>query len=718
VVLPGRPWPLGATLDGHGVNFAVFSAHATKIELCLFSDDGRREIERLALPERDGDIWHGAVPGLTPGTRYGFRAYGPYEPEAGHRFNPNKLLIDPYARMLDGRLRWSDAVMGYRIGSPRSDLSFDARDSAFAVPKSVVTDTSFHWDDDTPPRRPLRDSLIYEAHVKGLTMLKPSVPEAHRGSFLGLACDSVVDHLVRIGVTAIELLPIQAFVDDRFLVQKGLKNYWGYQTVGYFAPDPRYLAQGQLWEMQSTVRRLHSAGIEVILDVVYNHTGEGDELGPTLSFRGLDNASYYRLADGGRRYINDTGTGNTLNIAHPMVLRMVMDSLRYWVEVIHVDGFRFDLAATLGRTPQGFGEGSAFLAAIRQDPVLSRVKLIAEPWDVGPGGYRLGEFPHPFLEWNDRFRDGVRRFWRGDDRMAPDLAKRLLGSAEIFDKGGRAATTSVNYVTSHDGFTLDDLVSYLTKRNEANGEDNRDGHSQNYSDNLGIEGATTDKATLAARARRKRNLLATLFLSQGTPMLLAGDEIGNGQGGNNNAYAQDNPTGWIDWTRADPGLLAFVQRLSRIRHQYPVLRQSRFLHGRVRAQDGLRDLIWRRPDGREPTPDDWNNPGLRTLCAEIRGAEEGRPGEAGGMAVFVILNAGRGVTVTLPGGGEWHLLIDTARPEAPELTVTTPTVAVSANSVMVLSRVTNPGVIAHHHTDMESGSDAGDTQGPGQPTPT
>lgn len=682
-VLPGRSWPLGATFDGTGVNFAVFSANATRIELCLFSDDGRREIERLTLTERDGDVWHGAVPGLTPGTRYGYRAHGPYEPENGHRFNPNKLLIDPYARMLDGRLRWSDAVMGYRIGSPRADLSYDTRDSAFAVPKSVVADPSFAWDGDAPPRRPLRDTLIYEAHVKGMTALHPGVPEGIRGSFLGLASDAVLDHLVGLGVTAVELLPVQAFIDDRFLVQKGLRNFWGYQTVGFFAPEPRYLGQGQIWEFQSMVRRFHAAGIEVILDVVYNHTGEGDELGPTLSFRGLDNRSYYRLAGSGRHYINDTGTGNTLNLGHPMVLRMVMDSLRYWVEVAHVDGFRFDLAATLARESFGFDEGSAFLAAIRQDPVLARVKLIAEPWDLGPGGYRLGQFPHPFLEWNDRFRDGVRRFWRGDAGLVPDLAKRILGSAEVFDRAGRAATTSLNYVTSHDGFTLEDLVSYVARRNEANGEDNRDGHAQNYSDNLGIEGATTDRATLAARARRKRNLLATLFLSQGTPMLLAGDEIGNGQGGNNNAYAQDNAIGWIDWARADRGLLSFVQRLARLRRAHPVLRQARFLHGRVRAQDGLRDLVWRKPDGQEPTPDDWNNPAWKTLCVEVRGAEEGRPGEAAGEAVFLILNADKGMAVTLPPGGDWHLALDTARPEVPEMPVTTPTVACPATSVMV-----------------------------------
>ncbi len=683
----GRPWPLGASFDGTGVNFAVFSAHAAKVELCLFSDDGRREVARMALPERDGDIWHGAVPGLTPGTRYGYRAHGPYEPEHGHRFNPNKLLIDPYARMLDGRLRWSDALMGYRIGSPRMDLSFDTRDSAFAVPKSVVADPGFVWDGDRPPRHDPREALIYETHVRGMTMLNPAVPEGLRGTFLGLASDGVIEHLQKLGVTAVELLPVQAFVDDRFLVARGLRNFWGYQTIGFFAPEPRYLSQSALWEFQAMVRRFHAAGIEVILDVVYNHTGEGDELGPTLSFRGLDNRSYYRLAGGGRHYENVTGTGNTLNLAHPMVMRMVMDSLRYWVEVMHVDGFRFDLATTLAREAHGgFDPGAAFLDAVRQDPVLARVKLIAEPWDIGHGGYQLGGFPHPFLEWNDRFRDGVRRFWRGDAGMTADLAKRLLGSAETFDRGGRPATASVNFVTAHDGFTLADLVSYARRHNEANGEDNRDGHAENWSDNMGAEGPTADRTIRAARERRRRNLMATLFLSQGTPMILAGDEIGNSQGGNNNAYAQDNETGWIGWLEAEETFLDFVRRLAAMRRAHPVLRQRRFLHGRVRAQDGMRDLVWRKADGSEPRRDDWHDPSFRTLCVEIRGAEEGPAGEAGGEAVFAVFNAGPSVTVRLPPEGGWRLILDTARPEAAEAPVTTPTVAVSAQSVMAFTR--------------------------------
>jgi glycogen operon protein len=657
---PGRAWPLGATPMGDGVNFAVASAHAEAIELCLFSDDGRRELARVPMADRDGAVWHVHIDGLMPGARYGFRAHGPYRPEEGHRFNPNKLLIDPYARALDGRLRWSDALMGYRIGSPRADLSYDTRDSAFAVPKSVVVDTAFTWGEDAPPRRPWDRSVIYEAHVKGMTAQHPAVAPGLRGSYLGLASDPVIEHLLRLGVTAVELLPVQAFVDDRFLVARGLRNYWGYQTVAFFAPDSRYMTRDALWEFRAMVRRFHAAGIEVLLDVVYNHTGEGDEYGPTLAFRGLDNRSYYRLRDGGRAYVNDTGTGNTLDLTNPIVLRLVMDSLRYWVEVGHVDGFRFDLATVLGREGHGFDPAGGFFDALRQDPVLAQVKLIAEPWDLGPGGYQLGAYPHPFGEWNDRFRDGVRRFWKGDAGMAPDLAKRLLGSAERFDHGGRAATASVNYVCAHDGFTLEDLVSFTVRRNLANGEENRDGHHENHSDNLGVEGPTDDPAVRAARDLRKRNLLATLFLSQGTPMILAGDEIGNSQGGNNNAYAQDNPTGWVDWAGADPMLAAFAARLAALRASHPVLRQRRFLHARPRGQGGLPDVIWRRADGTPPRPEDWHDAAFRCLCVELRMAAEAR--EGGDDAVFAAFNAGPAVALALPPTAAWRLMLDTTRP--------------------------------------------------------
>jgi len=484
-----------------------------------------------------------------------------------------------------------------------------------------------------------------------------------------------------LGVTAVELLPIHAFVDERMLVARGLRNYWGYNTLAFFAPEPRYMGRGGgLWEVQTMVRRLHSAGVEVILDVVFNHTAEGDEWGPTLAFRGLDNASYYRLVEGGRRYVNDTGTGNTLNLAHPMVLRMVMDSLRYWVEVVHVDGFRFDLCTVLGREPQGFDRGGGFFDVLAQDPVLSRVKLIAEPWDLGPGGYQLGGFPHPFMEWNDRFRDGVRRFWRGDAGMTRDLAARLLGSAERFDHSGRAAVSSVNYITSHDGFTLEDVVSYTVKRNWANGEDNRDGHCENHADNLGFEGPTTDKAVQAARALRTRNLLATLMLSQGVPMLLAGDELGQTQGGNNNAYAQDNEVSWLDWAAADRYQLDFVTRLIALRKAHPVLRQRRFLHAKARPSDGLRDVIWRRADGTEPSPQDWHDPAFRCLCAEVRMAAEGA--DPDNEALFAVFNCGPAVALHLPATAPaWTLILDTTRPE---LTAAHAPIQAPAHSVLLL----------------------------------
>ena len=664
-VSPGRPWPMGASLTGDGVNFAVFSAHAERIELCLFTPDGRKEMARLDIGDRDGDIWHIHVGGLTVGTVYGFRAHGPYAPEQGHRFNPNKLLLDPYARALEGRLKWSDALMGYKIGSPRGDLSFDTRDSAFAVPKAVVTDASFTWGNDQAPRTPRAETLIYEAHVKSMTALHPGVDKGLRGTYLGLSSDPVIEHLHKLGVTAIELLPVQAYIDDRFLVSKGLRNHWGYNTLAFFAPEPRYMSQGALWEFQTMVRRFHAGGIEVILDVVYNHTAEGDEWGPTVSFRGLDNASYYRLSGGGRTYANDAETGNTLNLTQPNVLRMVMDSLRYWVEMTHVDGFRFDLATVLGREAHGFDPNGGFFDAIRQDPVLSRVKIIAEPWDIGPGGYQLGAYPHPFLEWNDRFRDGVRRFWKGDAGLTRDLAARLLGSSERFDHTGRAATSSVNYVTSHDGFTLEDLVSFTIKRNFANGEDNRDGHHENHSDNLGVEGPTKDAQVLAARGLRKRNLLATLMLSQGVPMLLAGDEIGHSQGGNNNAYAQDNETSWIDWGARDRTLQAFVERLSTLRRSLPVLRQRRFLHARKRVADQIPDVIWRRANGTVPQSEEWHDPAFRCLCVELRMAAEG--GDPNPEAVFAVFNTGAATPLHLPEtAAGWELLLDTTRPDLPE----------------------------------------------------
>jgi isoamylase len=549
---PGVPYPLGATCDGLGTNFAVFSANAERIDLCLFDPSGRREIARLTLPECTDEVWHGYLPNAGPGLLYGYRAQGPYEPQRGLRFNPHKLLLDPYARRIAGELRWSDALFGHRVNSARADLSFDRRDSAPGMPKAVVIDDSFNWGNDRPPNVPWADTVIYEAHLRGLTMLREDVRPHERGTFMALSDERTIDYLRRLGITAIELLPIHAFVQDRFLLEKGLRNYWGYNTIGFFAIEQRYLSNNSANEMRVAVRRLHAAGIEVILDVVYNHTAEGSELGPTLSFRGLDNTSYYRLLpDDPRYYINDTGTGNTVNLSHPRVLQMVMDSLRYWVTSFHVDGFRFDLGVTLGREPNGFDPGSGFFDVLRQDPVLSRVKLISEPWDIGPGGYQLGHHPPGFAEWNDRFRDGLRRYWRGDAGQRGDVAARLAGSGDIFDRRARRPWASINYVASHDGYALADVTSYVERHNEANGEDNRDGHSENYSANWGVEGPTDDPAILSTRASVRRAMLTSLFFAHGTPMLLAGDEFGRTQHGNNNAYAQDNEISWLDWKQAE-----------------------------------------------------------------------------------------------------------------------------------------------------------------------
>lgn len=685
----GRPNPLGATFDGQGVNFAVFSENAERIDLCLFTEDGRKERVRIPLLERDGDVWHVYVTGLTPGTKYGYRVHGPYQPEEGHRFNYNKLLLDPYAKRIFGKFRWSDAMMGYRVGSPKGDLSFDNRDSAFAVPRSMVVDPSFNWGSDKPPAISPSDTVLYEAHVKGLTARMPGVSPVTRGRFLGMSSEPVLEHLTKLGVTTVQMMPAQSFVDDHFLVKQGLRNYWGYNSIGFFAPEPRYMTDQGIWEFQTMVSRFHSAGIEVVMDVVYNHTAEGSEMGPTLSFRGFDNASYYRLTDDKRYYVNDTGTGNTLQVEHPMVLRMIMDSMRYWVEVMHIDGFRFDLATILGREDHGFDRQGGFLDAIRQDPVLGDVKLIAEPWDLGPGGYQLGNWPHPFLEFNDKYRDNVRKYWRGDAGLTADLAKRIAGSAEQFDHSGRAATSSVNFVTVHDGFVLEDLVSYNVKHNAANGEDNRDGKDDNYSDNMGCEGPTDDDDIRAARNQRKRNLLATVFLSQGTPLLLAGDEVGNSQWGNNNTYAQDNDQGWINWHKPDHKLLAFVERLAQLRRDHPVLRQSRFLHSRARSKDGMPDLFWRMPDGRPPKESDWQNPDWRALSVEVRTSSDTPDYAASDDVLFLTFNAGDEVTVVLPElptGSAWELVLDTAAPEDGPVCVTGDRALVAAQSVCVFAQ--------------------------------
>ena len=680
----GRPYPLGATFDGDGVNFAVFSQHATAMTLCLFAENGMDETLLIDLPEHNGHVWHGYLPGLRPGQHYGYRAHGPYRPDEGHRFNPHKLLIDPYAKQLSGQIIWDDALMGYDRSAKHGDLTFDTRNSAHFVPRSIVVDPTFSWGDTKSPRIPLTDTVIYEAHLKGMTAGRSDLQ--HPGTYLGLASDPVLDHLTRLGVTTVELLPVHAFLNDRFLEDKSLTNYWGYMSIGFFAPEPRYMATGSIAEFQHMVARFHAAGIEVILDVVYNHSGEGNQWGPTLSFRGLDNKSYYRLAETPRYYIDDTGTGNSLNLEHPMVLRMVLDSLRYWVEVMHVDGFRFDLCSTLGRTEAGFNRDAAFFHAVRQDPVLAGVKLIAEPWDVGPGGYQLGAYPPPFTEWNDKFRDEVRRFWRGDAGMVPALANRITGSAVQFDHDTRPATSSLNFITAHDGFTLTDLVSYKDKHNLANGEDNRDGHSENLSDNMGVEGPTESVSITAARIQRRRNLMATLLLSQGTPMILGGDELGNSQNGNNNAYCQDNPTAWLDWDAVDPDFLQFVETMIAFRKKHPILRQKRFLHARNRASDGKEDLFWRRADGQPMTDADWTNRDLRHLSVEMRMASGTPEYEAQDDAIIAVFNVGGGIYVTLPDpppGRQWVRRIDTARPYAAAKPVKRST-RVRGNSVVVL----------------------------------
>ena len=570
---PGRPSPLGATLDAEGVNFAVFSQHATKVMLCLFDENGN-ENQVIPLPEREGHVWHGYFPGMKAGQQYGFRMDGPYQPEAGHRFNPYKLLIDPYAKHLTGHPKWDASLFGYDTSHADTDLKMSTTDSAPYMPRSIVVDPTFDWGDAAEPRHAMENTIIYEAHVKGLTAGRRDVPNP--GTYLGMASDPILEHLNKLGVTAVELLPVQAFLNEKFLLDRGLTNYWGYMTYGFFAPDPRYMQGADIAEFQQMVKRFHSAGIEVILDVVYNHTAEGSELGPTLMFRGLDNASYYRLADNPRYYIDDAGCGNTLDFENPFVIRLVMDSLRYWVEVMHVDGFRFDLCSALGRTARGFERDGPFFRAVGQDPVLSKVKLIAEPWDIGPGGYQLGAYRAPFAEWNDKFRDNVREFWRGDQGKVRDVAERLVGSAPYFDHDGRAATSSLNFLTAHDGFTLHDTVSYNEKHNAANGEDNRDGHGNNHSDNMGVEGPTDDPAIKAARMRRKRNMMATLMLSQGTPMILAGDELSNSQGGNNNTYCQDNEIGWINWPEKEDPFFDFCQKAIAFRKMHPLLRQNGF----------------------------------------------------------------------------------------------------------------------------------------------
>ena len=662
-VSSGSPHKLGAFYDGEGTNFAVFSENASHIDLCFFSEDGKREIDRVSLPERTGPVWHGYVDGIKPGALYGYRAHGIYAPEQGHRFNSNKLLLDPYTRELHGTWTASATLFGYQKGASGGDLTFGAADSANCVPKSVVSDPALFTFLEAEAVKYSDRDLIYEAHAKGLTMLHPGIEENLRGTYEALCSDAMIDHLLSLNVSAIELMPCHSFLDDEFLINKGLKNYWGYNSIGFFALEPRYFGPSGIVGFRSMVKTLQAAGIKVYLDVVYNHTAEGDQNGPTLCYRGLDNASYYRLIQGQPRYYaNDTGCGNTVNVAHPYVLRMVLDSMRFWVQNMGIDGFRFDLATTVCREEYGFDPRGGFLDALRQDPVLNKVRLIAEPWDIGPGGYQVGGFSPEFSEWNDTYRDTTRRYWKGDPQTTPDLASRLLGSADKFDRAGRRAWSSVNFIAAHDGFTLADITRYNNRHNLDNGENNMDGHGANFSDNCGHEGETNDPVVNARRQRRQRNLLATLFLSQGTPMLLAGDEFANSQQGNNNAYCQDNEIGWVNWDKSDEELKAFVCYLSDFRKAHKALRQDRFLHGAKRQQDDMKDVEWTDFGG---FPLQWRDPGLSSFCLTLRCSAEAPSWQKDDDVVFVIFNrsnvAASVVLPTAPEGYHWVRELDTAR---------------------------------------------------------
>ena len=674
-VRPGVPFPLGATPDDAGTNFAVFSQHASAIEICLFEHVDDAPSRTITLPERTSYVWHGWIEGVRPGSRYGIRAHGPYTAESGHRFNPAKLLVDPYARSIHGSVRWDPAIFGYDLDDPEDDRAMNPAPSDPFIPKSLVVDPSFDWGEDKPPETPWNESVIYEAHVKGLTMLHPDVPERLRGTYLGAAHPCVIAHLKRIGVTAIEFLPVHTHHDDHFLTTKGLSNYWGYSSLGFFSPHADYATKDggeEVREFKEMVKAFHAEGIEVLLDVVYNHSCEGNHLGPTLSFRGLDNANYYYLLPGKPEYYLDlTGTGNTLKVAHPQVLKLLMDSLRYWVQEMHVDGFRFDLASTLGREHFDFDNEGGFFDAIHQDPVISRVKLIAEPWDVGDGGYQVGEFPVIWSEWNDKFRDATRSFWNANSKSVAEMGYRLTGSSDVYERSGRGPRASINLITAHDGFTLNDLVSYTEKHNDANGEDGTDGNSHNISANYGVEGETDDPSIMGLRRRQQRNMLATLFLSQGVPMLLGGDEFNRTQQGNNNAYAQDNELSWFHWDHDDDAhdMIQFVRRLTRIRREFPLLRRRRFFKGRPESPDGFKDVSWIRPDGQEMADEDWRA-GSSTIGLRLAGDEIEEPDVAGEAiltpSLMIIIHAGQDpVEFVLPNldrsevDHTWELILDT-----------------------------------------------------------
>ncbi len=667
-VKEGTPFPLGATWDGKGINFSLFSSSAKKVELCLFDAEGKAELERIELPQYTNEIWHGYVPDIGPGTVYGYRVYGPYEPEAGHRFNPNKLLLDPYAKAIQGEIKWDAAVFGYDITSADKDLSFSTLDSAGFMPKSRVIDGKYDWTAHKgKPLVPWDRTIFYETHLKGFTVKHPGVPPEARGKYAGMGHKDVVDYIRKLGVTSVELLPVHAFFDDQYLQEKNLHNYWGYNTMGFFAPAPHYSGTHKIEEFKEMVGRLHDAGLEVILDVVYNHTAEGNELGPTLSFKGIDNATYYRLAENKRYYINDTGTGNTFNLSYPRVVQLVTDSLRYWATEMQVDGFRFDLATILGREPYGFDEGCGFLDACLQDPVLSQTKLIAEPWDCGPGGYQVGGFPPGWAEWNDKFRDTVRAFWKGEEGGLAKLAPRLLASGDSFNHRGRNPWASVNFLTAHDGFTLNDAVSYNEKHNDANGESGNDGSSSNYSWNCGVEGPTDDAEVKKLRERQKRNLLATLFLSQGTPMMLAGDEFGRTQEGNNNTYCQDNDLNWVNWDIDDDGqdLIKFVRKIIALRQNYAILRRQRFILGTYNEEVGVKDASWYSPAGDEMSIDQWNDSGAKCMGLVLDGRAQptGIRKKGGDATLLLIVNSHFDIVnfqlPKSPYGKFWKLLVDT-----------------------------------------------------------
>ncbi|OJW25028.1 MAG: glycogen debranching enzyme GlgX [Planctomycetales bacterium 71-10] len=675
-VWPGRPFPLGATWDGAGVNFSLFAENAEGVSLCLFDGpDATRESATIALREVTANVWHQYLPDVTPGQLYGYRVQGPFDPTNGHRFNAHKLLLDPYAKAIGRDLTWDDSLFGYPLDAPDQDLAFDKRDSAAFAPLAAVADTSFVWGDDRPPLTPWHKTLIYEVHVKGFTKQMPEVPDKVRGTYAGMASEAAVAHLKSLGVTAVELLPIHYHIDDQFLTEKGRVNYWGYNTLGFFAPDPRYSTNpsdpfAAIREFKMMVRALHAAGIEVILDVVYNHTAEGQQQGPTLSFRGLDNAGYYRLSPESRRhYMDFTGCGNTFDMSHPQVLQLIMDSLRYWVVDMHIDGFRFDLASTLARELYEVDRLGAFFDIIHQDPILSQVKLIAEPWDVGPGGYQVGHFPVLWTEWNGKYRDNVRRFWKGDGGTVSEFASRLAGSSDLYQQNGRAPFASINFITCHDGFTLNDLVSYNEKHNEANGEENRDGASNNDSWNCGAEGPTDDPEIVALRQRQMRNFMTTLMLSQGVPMLLAGDEIGHTQKGNNNTYCQDNELTWLDWNLGEDQkkILDFTRRVSQIFREHPVFQRRKFFHGRALRGSEIKDVSFLVPSGAEMTDDDWNAGFVKCLGVRLAGDLIGDVDERGEPIVddtaLILLNAHHEpIPFTLPetkGGQVWRRVLET-----------------------------------------------------------